>query len=104
MKLANNKSVARPQILFRGIPYTNQEIHTDESDPHNIITEHVFGHKSLEYLDPATNRWTRLSPDDDKFLITSETLALARSEFWHRWSIYLHRRFGIRFAYIIESN
>lgn len=112
MKQQNNISNAKSQEpthhhpmsttpLFRGKLTIVKEVHSDETDPHNTVTEQVYGFTDIELL--SNNTWTPLSQDSDKFLVTAPSYAEAKDEFWSRWSVYLSLRFGIRFAKIIPA-
>ena len=89
--------------FFRGILHKAIELTPNDDRLNYQPIERTFGYLSIEYR-TSTSPWTPLSRDLDKFTVTAPTLTEARSEFWSRWSLYLHARFGIRFGNIQEIN
>lgn len=94
---ANN---TQPKLQFRGEQFTEKDVLPNDDRQDHVPYEWTFGFKNLQYISPKTGQWTPLSLDNDKFLVNAPTLQEARSEFYSRWSLYLHQRFGIRFAHI----
>jgi hypothetical protein len=91
---------SRPHIQFRGERFQEQNVLPNDERLKYQPIQWVFGYRNLQYISPTTGQWTRLSPDDDKFLVYATSLKEAKDEFYSRWSLYIHARFGIRFARI----
>ena len=91
---------SRPHIQFRGERFQEQDVLPNDERLKYQPIQWVFGYRNLQYISPTTGQWTRLSNDDDKFLVYAPTLKEAKDEFYSRWSLYIFARFGIRFARI----
>lgn len=65
----------------------------------------IFGFQDLVVWNPRKQKLEHLTKNDqDKFLVTAESIELAITEFWARWKIFVQRAYGVAFIRIERKN